>query len=134
EAPKHSPPLSRAAPSLQPGSGLFRPSRRLARSADPVIGTHRETAVSAGQGDTMLRTLAIGAALAVLPAAAFAQSPAAPVADSGDTGWILASTALVLLMTLPGLGLFYGGLVRAKNLLSVLLQIGAVASIASLLW
>ncbi len=82
----------------------------------------------------MLRTLAIGAALAVLPAAAFAQSPAAPVADSGDTGWILASTALVLLMTLPGLGLFYGGLVRAKNLLSVLLQIGAVASIASLLW
>ena len=63
-----------------------------------------------------------------------AQAPAAPVADSGDTAWILASAALVLLMTLPGLGLFYGGLVRAKNVLSVLLQIGAVASVASLLW
>jgi Amt family ammonium transporter len=82
----------------------------------------------------MLRTLAIGAAFAVLPAAASAQAPAAPLADTGDTSWILVSAALVLLMTLPGLGLFYGGLVRAKNVLSVLLQIGAVASIASLLW
>ena len=55
-------------------------------------------------------------------------------ADSGDTSWILVSAALVLLMTLPGLGLFYGGLVRAKNFLSVLLQVAAVAGIASLLW
>src|SRR5688572_26119781 len=82
----------------------------------------------------MLRTFAIGAALAALPTAAFAQAPAAPAADSGDTSWILASAALVLLMTLPGLGLFYGGLVRAKNVLSVLLQIGAVTAVASLLW
>jgi Amt family ammonium transporter len=82
----------------------------------------------------MLRTFAIGAALAALPSAAFARTPLGPVADSGDTSWILASAALVLLMTLPGLGLFYGGLVRAKNLLSVLLQIGAVAGVASLLW
>jgi Amt family ammonium transporter len=79
----------------------------------------------------MLRKFAIGAALVALPSPAFAQ---APVADSGDTSWILASAALVLLMTLPGLGLFYGGLVRAKNVLSVLLQIGAVAGVASLLW
>ena len=82
----------------------------------------------------MLCRFASGAALVALPSAAFAATPAAPLADSGDTSWILASAALVLLMTLPGLGLFYGGLVRAKNLLSVLLQIGAVASIASLLW
>jgi Amt family ammonium transporter len=82
----------------------------------------------------MLRTLAIGAALAAMPSVAVAQAPSAPAPESGDTAWILASAALVLLMTLPGLGLFYGGLVRAKNLLSVLLQIGAVASIASLLW
>ena len=54
--------------------------------------------------------------------------------DSGDTAWILTASALVLLMTLPGLGLFYGGLVRAKNFLSVLLQVGAVASVASVLW
>jgi ammonium transporter, Amt family len=55
-------------------------------------------------------------------------------ADSGDTAWILTSSALVLLMTLPGLGLFYGGLVRAKNFLSVLVQCGAIAAVASLLW
>ena len=82
----------------------------------------------------MLRTIAIGAALAALPTAAAAQEFVPPAADSGDTSWILASAALVLLMTLPGLGLFYGGLVRAKNVLSVLLQIGAVAAVASLLW
>jgi len=82
----------------------------------------------------MLRKWAIGAALAALSCNAFAQTPATPVPDSGDTGWILASAALVLLMTLPGLGLFYGGLVRAKNVLSVLLQIGAVTAVASMLW
>ncbi|MHA6333444.1 ammonium transporter [Qipengyuania sp. CAU 1752] len=56
------------------------------------------------------------------------------VSDSGDTAWVLTASALVLLMTIPGLALFYGGLVRAKNFLSVLLQIGAVASVASVLW
>jgi Amt family ammonium transporter len=58
-------------------------------------------------------------------------------ADEGvaaDTAWILTSTALVLLMTLPGLALFYGGLVRSKNVLSVLMQCFAIAGIASLLW
>lgn len=54
--------------------------------------------------------------------------------DTGDTAWILASSALVLMMTLPGLALFYGGLVRSKNVLSVALQTGAVASIVSVLW
>ncbi len=71
---------------------------------------------------------------AALPTIAFAQDNLAAVNDSGDTAWILVSSAFVLLMTLPGLGLFYGGLVRAKNFLSVLLQIGAVSAIASLLW
>ncbi len=54
--------------------------------------------------------------------------------DTGDTAWILTASALVLLMTLPGLALFYGGLVRSKNFLSVALQTGAVASIVSVLW
>ncbi|WP_340587571.1 ammonium transporter [Erythrobacter alti] len=54
--------------------------------------------------------------------------------DTGDTAWILVSSALVLLMTLPGLALFYGGLVRAKNFLSVMLQVAAVAGLASVLW
>ncbi|MCB2067452.1 MAG: ammonium transporter, partial [Erythrobacter sp.] len=74
-------------------------------------------------------------ATAALPHVAHAQEAVYPAGnDGGDTAWVLASTALVLLMTLPGLALFYGGLVRAKNFLSVLLQIGAVASVASVLW
>ena len=54
--------------------------------------------------------------------------------DSGDTAWILTSTALVLFMTLPGLALFYGGLVRAKNVLSVLMQCFTIACVVSILW
>jgi len=54
--------------------------------------------------------------------------------DSGDTAWILVSTALVMLMLLPGLALFYGGLVRAKNLLSVMSQVLGIAAIAILSW
>ncbi|MFZ1742477.1 MAG: ammonium transporter, partial [Pontixanthobacter sp.] len=76
----------------------------------------------------------IAAAPAALPATAWAQSSAEVLPDTGDTAWILTSAALVLMMTIPGLGLFYGGLVRAKNFLSVLLQIGAIAAVASTLW
>jgi ammonium transporter, Amt family len=54
--------------------------------------------------------------------------------DKGDTAWILTSTALVLFMTLPGLAMFYAGLVRAKNVLSVLMQCFAIASVSSILW
>ena len=54
--------------------------------------------------------------------------------DSGDTAWILTSTALVLLMTLPGLALFYGGLVRSKNVLSVLMQCFAITCVATIVW
>ena len=74
--------------------------------------------------------LAAGLTLA-LPAAAFAASPGP---DTGDTAWILVSTALVLFMTLPGLALFYGGLVRAKNVLSVLMQCFVIAGLVSVLW
>ena len=82
----------------------------------------------------MLRKILM--ALAALPfaTAAQAQDPFAAVSDSGDTAWILVASALVLLMTLPGLGLFYGGLVRQKNFLSVLVQCGAIAALASLTW
>ena len=73
--------------------------------------------------------------LAALLAAPSAQDLGEIVAnDTGDTAWILTASALVLLMTLPGLALFYGGLVRSKNFLSVALQTGAVASIVSVLW
>jgi len=67
--------------------------------------------------------------LALLPMGVFAEG-----LDGANTSWILTSTALVLFMTLPGLALFYGGLVRSKNILSVLMQCFAIAGIASILW
>ncbi|WP_366519654.1 ammonium transporter [uncultured Erythrobacter sp.] len=63
-----------------------------------------------------------------------AQAPTLPPSDTGDTGWIIAASALVLLMTLPGLALFYGGLVRVKSFLSVVLQCASIAALASLVW
>ncbi len=79
------------------------------------------------------------AAAAAAPAAEAAAAPAAPAApapkvDSGDTAWMLTSTLLVILMTIPGLALFYGGLGRSKNMLSVLMQVFVVFSLISLLW
>lgn len=64
---------------------------------------------------------------------AFGQDEA-PVLDSGNTAWMITATVLVLFMTLPGLALFYGGLVRSKNVLSVLMHCFAVACLASLVW
>jgi Amt family ammonium transporter len=76
-----------------------------------------------------------GAGLAFLdPALAQDAAPAAPTPDKGDTAWMLVSSILVLLMVVPGLALFYGGLVRTKNVLSVLTQVFAIASIAALVW
>ncbi len=67
--------------------------------------------------------------------AAWAQDAAAPVAvDSGDTAWVLTASALVLLMTLPGLALFYGGLVRVKNVLNVFMQCFLAAGVVGVLW
>ncbi|NBQ34332.1 MAG: ammonium transporter, partial [Gammaproteobacteria bacterium] len=67
--------------------------------------------------------------LALMPFTVFAEG-----IDGANTSWILTSTALVLFMTLPGLALFYGGLVRSKNILSVLMQCFAIAGIASIVW
>jgi len=78
----------------------------------------------------MLGVAALSAALA--PGLALAQ--AAPVPEKGDTAWMLVSTLLVVLMTVPGLALFYGGLVRAKNILSVLMQVMVGFSLIVVLW
>ncbi|ANC86551.1 ammonia channel protein [Sphingomonas melonis TY] len=77
------------------------------------------------------------AAFTALPAFAQAAPAAAPVVatvNKGDTAWMMTSTVLVMMMILPGLALFYGGLTRAKNMLSVMTQIGAVACLAMLIW
>ncbi len=96
----------------------------------------------------MLRTLsrvsAFGLAL-LAPVAAFAQDPglqapvavaeaAAAVPNPGNNAWMMTATVLVMLMILPGLALFYGGLTRSKNMLSTMTQIGATASLAMLVW
>ena len=87
--------------------------------------------------------LSAAAVLAALPAlaqdaatdiAAGTVAAAAPVADKGDTAWLLVSAVLVMMMTLPGLALFYGGLVRAKNMLSVLMQVLTIFSVMAILW
>ena len=72
-------------------------------------------------------------AAADAPAAAPAAAPA-PVPNKGDVSWMLVSTALVLLMSVPALALFYGGLVRSKNMLSVLMQVFVTFSLISVLW
>jgi len=85
---------------------------------------------------------AVAAAVAVeapaVPAAEAASAPAAeapaPKLDTGDTAWMLTSTMLVILMTIPGLALFYGGLARSKNMLSVLMQVFVIFSLITLLW
>jgi Amt family ammonium transporter len=77
--------------------------------------------------------LALTLTLVALPAAAGATG-GAPAPDKGDTAWMMTATMLVILMTIPGLALFYGGLVRSKNVLSMLMQVFAVFSLIAVLW
>jgi Amt family ammonium transporter len=76
---------------------------------------------------------ALGALLAA-PVARAAAEAAAVTVDKGDTGWMMMATVLVIAMTIPGLALFYGGLVRAKNMLSVLMQVFVVFALIVILW
>lgn len=95
--------------------------------------THiRKIAGAAGLGALAFAALPAWAQDAALQAPA-AAAPAATV-NKGDTAWMMTSTVLVMMMILPGLALFYGGLTRAKNMLSTMTQIGAVACLAMLLW
>ena len=78
-----------------------------------------------------MKNLCLLVTLLIFPKIIFA---AETTINGADTAWILTSTALVLFMTLPGLALFYGGLVRSRNVLSVLIQCFAIASVVTLLW
>ena len=81
---------------------------------------------------TLRRFAGLGALLSLIsPGLALAQEA---TLDSGDTAWMLTATALVLFMTIPGLALFYGGMVRSKNILSVMMQCFAVTGLMSILW
>ena len=80
--------------------------------------------------------LSTASLLAALPALAqeVATEAAAPVMDKGDVSWMMISSVLVLFMTLPGLALFYGGLVRSKNMLSILMQTTIIACLMMVVW
>jgi Amt family ammonium transporter len=79
-------------------------------------------------------TAALAAAVCVLGAEGALAQEAAPTLDSGDTAWMLTSTLLVLLMTIPGVALFYGGMVRKRNVLATVMQSFAVTCLATVLW
>ena len=83
-------------------------------------------------GYTRIGTLIVILLMCGVPGLAIAQETA--TADSGDTAWMLTSTALVLFMTIPGLALFYGGLVRVQNVLSVLMQCFALTGLITIVW
>ena len=93
--------------------------------------------LSAGLGLGLLAASAAGFAQEAATAAAPAVAAAAevvPTLSAGDTAWMLTSTMLVILMVIPGLGLFYGGLVRSKNMLSVLAQVFVIFALITVLW
>jgi len=80
------------------------------------------------------RTTGVAALATLVPTLAWAADAPVPTPDKGDMAWMLTSTALVLLMSVPALGLFYGGLVRTKNMLSVLMQVFVGFSLITVLW
>ena len=116
---------------LMLGSGLG-----FAQSAAPVAATSA-TAASAPAAEAKpaeAAAPATAAPVAAATAAAPAAPAAAPVPNKGDTAWMTVATALVIFMTIPGLALFYGGLVRSKNMLSVLMQVFVVSALIYILW
>ncbi|ABM40419.1 ammonium transporter [Acidovorax sp. JS42] len=103
----------------------------LAQTPDAAAAASEPVAVAPAPAPAAEPVAAPAAAPAPAPAAA---APAAPKVDSGDTAWMLTSTLLVILMIIPGLALFYGGLGRTKNMLSVLMQVFVIFALVSLLW
>jgi len=98
-----------------------------------ALGSVTMAVSSSAYADDAKPAVAATAATSAVVAPAAPAVPA-PVPNKGDTAWLLISTALVILMTLPGLGLFYGGLVRSKNMLSVLMQCMVIFSLVAILW
>ncbi len=102
--------------------------------ATPIVSAE-DTAPAAAAPAAEAPAAAPAAAASATPAAdAAAPAAAAPVPNKGDTAWMMVATIIVIMMCLPGLALFYGGLVRAKNMLSVLMQVMMIFSLITVLW
>ena len=104
-----------------------------APAASAAAAAAKPADVAASAAAPAAAVVAAPPAVVTAPAAA-ASAPPAPVPNKGDTGWMMVSTLLVIMMTVPGLALFYGGLVRSKNMLSVLMQIMVTFSMIVVLW
>jgi len=110
------------------GLGLLTTSMgTLAQYAAPATSEPAVSTMAAEAPAVVVTAPVAGTAVAV-------EAAAEPKLDSGDTAWMLTSTMLVILMTIPGLALFYGGLARSKNMLSVLMQVFVIFSLISILW
>ena len=112
------------------GTAAFSQAPQAAPVASAPAEAEAKTAETAAPA-----AMAGAASTATAPAAVAEAAPApAPVPNKGDTAWMMMSTLLVILMTVPGLALFYGGLVRSKNMLSVLMQVMVTFSLIVVLW
>jgi Amt family ammonium transporter len=128
--------MKRLLASLAIGWGLLVGGAALAQTpaapaASATAAPASAAAATAAEAAKPAAAAPIAAAAASAPAAAAAP---APVPNKGDTAWMTVATALVIFMTLPGLALFYGGLVRSKNMLSVLMQVFVVTCLIYVLW
>ncbi|HET7832531.1 MAG TPA: ammonium transporter [Gallionella sp.] len=99
----------------------------------PLTAYAEETTAASAVAASAVAAPAAAVATPVAEPAAPAAAPA-PVPNKGDTAWMLTSTLLVIMMSIPGLALFYGGLVRSKNMLSVLMQVFSIFALVSVLW
>jgi Amt family ammonium transporter len=106
----------------------------LSASAQDAAKPDAPAAAAAASAAAPAAAPALVAPAAAAPAAAAAAPAAAPTPNKGDTAWMFIATILVIMMTIPGLALFYGGLVRSKNMLSVLMQVFMIFSVIIVLW
>ncbi len=106
----------------------------LGLAALSLLGVAHAQATTPPVANSLSTTVATPALVATPQAASAAQTPATPTVNKGDAAWMMVSTILVILMVVPGLALFYGGLVRSKNMLSVLMQVLVVFSLVTVLW
>jgi Amt family ammonium transporter len=98
--------------------------------ADPAV----ETTTVANPAEPIAVEIQTTTTTAVMAEPAPVAAPVPPAANKGDTAWMIVATVLVILMVIPGLALFYGGMVRAKNMLSVLMQVFVIFSMMAILW
>ena len=108
-------------------SGMALAEEAMSPSAAPAV-----TAADAQMAPAEAAPAEAASAPAVSDATATAAP--APVPNKGDTAWMIVATLLVIMMSVPGLALFYGGLVRSKNMLSVLMQVFSIFALITLLW